>query len=140
MHLASKGNFQMLLEDIEGNLICNHNKWESVLELENDSDAELFVFSEPDGMPAIMGNNLSQQLLVNIKSISRSPITMVSELTLGEEKLPDSNRPSLILCAMEGDELWNMAKSVGSTVEAIMNANGLKEEPQPGQMLLIPIS
>ena len=140
LNIAPAGAFQVLLEDVEGNLVSSVSKWDSVLEMENDSDAEVFVSSEQDGMPAIIGNSLSQQLLMNIKSVSGKPITMVSELTLGEENKPDSNRPSLILRAMEGDELWDLAKSSGSTVEAIMKANGLKSDPQPGQMLLIPIS
>jgi hypothetical protein len=140
LNIAPAGAFQVLLEDVEGNLVSSVSKWDSVLEMENDSDAEVFVSSEQDGMPAIIGNNLSLQLLMNIKSVSGKPITMVSELTLGEENKPDSNRPSLILRTTEGDELWDLAKSSGSTVEAIIKANGLKSDPQPGQMLLIPIS
>lgn len=140
LHIVPSGAFQVLLEDVEGNLVSSVSKWDSVLEMENDSDAELFVSSEQDGMPITMGNNLSQQLLLNIKSVSGNPITMVSELTLGEENKPDPNRPSLVLCAMENEALWDLAKSTGSTVEAIMKANGLKNDPQPGQMLLIPIS
>jgi hypothetical protein len=40
-----------------------------------------------------------------------------------------------------GDEgLWAIAKDYGSTVQAIREANQLTEEPENGQMLLIPIS
>ena len=65
---------------------------------------------------------------------------MVTELTLGEEKQPDGDRPTLILRRVGNDSLWDIAKSTGSTVEAIMAANRLTDAPPPETMVLIPIS
>ena len=66
-------------------------------------------------------------------------IPMVTGISLGQEKQPDAQRPSLILRRAGQERLWDIAKSSGSTMDAIRNANGLQEEPAPGQMLLIPV-
>jgi len=52
---------------------------------------------------------------------------------------PDPNRPSLLLQRMGEGDLWSLAKATGSTVDAILDANGLQGEPAPDQMLLIPV-
>ena len=52
---------------------------------------------------------------------------------------PYPDRPSLILCRMGQEPLWELAKESLSTVEAIRQANGLTEDPAPNQMLLIPV-
>ena len=64
---------------------------------------------------------------------------MVTGVEMGEQIKPDPNRPSLILRRAGSQLLWEIAKETGSTVEAIRTANGLKEEPAAGQMLLIPV-
>ena len=66
-------------------------------------------------------------------------IPMVTGLQLGDARKPDPNRPSLILKRVGTDGLWEIAKSTGSTMEAIRKANGIRQEPEPGQMLLIPV-
>ena len=53
----------------------------------------------------------------------------------------DENVPSLVLRAMkQGERLWDIAKLYRTTVEAILAANGLKEESAAviGKLLLIP--
>ena len=64
---------------------------------------------------------------------------MVTAVTLGEKKPMDPHRPSLILRRAGEDDLWNLAKKCGSTVEAIREANGLQEEAAPDRLLLIPV-
>ena len=64
---------------------------------------------------------------------------MVTELEIGERKQPDPGRPSLILQRAGGERLWQIARSCGSTVAAIQEANGLTGEPEPQRMLLIPV-
>lgn len=66
-----------------------------------------------------------------------TPLTMVSGLTVGEAE--NSQRPSLILRRPGGLSLWELAKKCGSTVAAIREANGLEGEPQPQQMLILPV-
>jgi hypothetical protein len=41
---------------------------------------------------------------------------------------------------VDREPIWDIAKASGSTVDAIRQANNLEEEPQQGQILLIPIS
>jgi hypothetical protein len=64
---------------------------------------------------------------------------MVTGLEIGEINAADPGRPSLILRRAGNDSLWDIAKSSGSTMDAIRKANALEEEPNPAQMLLIPI-
>ena len=66
-------------------------------------------------------------------------MTGVVALDLGEERKPDPDRPNLILRRFSDKTLWDLAKELGSTEEAIRRANGLSGEPQPGQWLLIPV-
>ena len=79
------------------------------------------------------------ELPMEIVTMQQTHIPMVTGLELGEEKKPDPGRPSLILKRVGTDGLWEIAKRTGSTMEAIRKANGLREEPEPGQMLLIPV-
>lgn len=72
--------------------------------------------------------------------MSEEGIPMVTGLTLGDMAEPDPARPSLVLRRAGEQGLWELAKSNGSTVEAIKNANRLSEEPEMGRMLLIPIA
>ena len=60
-------------------------------------------------------------------------------VSLLAQKAMEENRPSLLLQRMGEEGLWNLAKASGSTVDAIRQANGLQDEPVPGQMLLIPV-
>lgn len=66
-------------------------------------------------------------------------IPMMAGLSLGELQQPDPARASLILRRAGTEGLWELAKSCGSTVEAIRRANELQEEPEPGRMVLIPV-
>ena len=59
---------------------------------------------------------------------------------MGELRQPDSNRPSVILRRAGEDSLWQIAKTTGSTVDAIRSANALEQEPNPDRLLLIPIA
>ena len=76
---------------------------------------------------------------VHTVATSEQEIGMVTALEPGQVREPDPARPSLILCRSEGNGLWELARSCGSTVEAIQEANGLSGEPEPGRMLLIPV-
>ena len=64
---------------------------------------------------------------------------MVSALELGECAEPDPMRPSLVVKRSGADSIWSLAKACGSTVEAILEANGLEEAPKDDRLLLIPV-
>ena len=74
-------------------------------------------------------------------SFARSQLPAICALELGDDMEPDPSRPSVILRTPAQEEgLWELAKSCGSTVEAIRSANLLeKGAPVPDKMLLIPV-
>jgi hypothetical protein len=65
---------------------------------------------------------------------------MVTGLQVGEISPKDPARPSVILRRAGEEALWSIAKSTGSTVTAIRDANDLETEPEFGRILLIPVS
>ena len=67
-------------------------------------------------------------------------LPMITALELGALREPDEYRPSLILCRPGGRSLWELAKASGSDMDAIREANGLKEDEDDDRMLLIPVS
>ena len=92
---------------------------------------------------AVTGNGKIQmkaELPVELTTVAEQKIPMVTGVELGQQKQPDPNRPSLILRRAGEKRLWDIAKTAGSTMEAIRSANGLSGEPAPDQMLLIPVS
>lgn len=85
------------------------------------------------------GTQVSMNLTLETAVFSQQGIPMITSLELGEIAEPDPMRPSLILRKTDGRTLWELAKSCGSTVEAICSANQLQQEPVPDRMLLIPV-
>ena len=71
--------------------------------------------------------------------ILQQQFTMLTGLETGKAVAADPGRPTLILQRAGGSSLWEIAKQTGSTPDAIRRANGLKEEPEAQQMLLIPV-
>jgi hypothetical protein len=71
--------------------------------------------------------------------MSETGLSMIMAVELGQLQQLDPDRPSLLLRRMDCSDLWSIAKSCGSTVSAIMQANGLAQEPEQGRMLLIPV-
>ena len=86
-----------------------------------------------------MGGSVHADGQITVTATAGQGISMVTGLTLGEKAEPDPGRPSLILRRSRGEQLWDIAKTSGSTVEAIRKANGLTNEPEDGKMLLIPV-
>ena len=76
---------------------------------------------------------------VEITSSTRRDIPVISGVEMEDGLELDINRPSLILRRAGNGRLWDIAKSSGSTMDAIRNANHLEGDPVPDQMLLIPV-
>ena len=77
------------------------------------------------------------------QTTSQTPIAFVENARLGEARAAgEGKRPSIVLrLAMPGEGVWEIAKSYGTTVEQILQANELEGEVLPdGKMLLIPSS
>lgn len=138
------GSFQLLCRDAEGNFSGATGRWEESWLLPADMDSRLEAISCPSGkvQSSVMGREVSCQgdVLTEVLATASQGLSMVAGLEIGEAKAPDPNQPSLILRKAGKERLWDMAKRCGSTVDAIRKANQLSDEPEEGQVLLIPVS
>ena len=132
------GTFQTLYLDEQQHLQCAVSRWENTLNHQVDQNVQVHGMCVRTGRPQ-SGNSLGNDLSVEFSDMSETGLSMVSAVELGELRQPNPDRPSLLLRRMDGDDLWNVAKNCGSTVSAIMQANGLAQEPEQGRMLLIPV-
>ena len=137
------GLFQMLYYDLEGNLRSAAAACEAYWIIPGDTGNEAVVRITAAGKPqASVGGNavvLRTDMSAEACISAGQGIRMLTALELGEAEKPDPNRPSLILCRKGSRKLWDISKETGSTVEAILQANNLTEEPEEGQILLIPV-
>lgn len=138
------GNFQMLYYDDQGQLHGGVARWEDTRDVPADRNTGLELTVQPSGKnQGTMGGgtaDLHGDLQLQLQSTGDAGIPMVTGLELSEPIPLDPSRPSLILRRAGGDSLWELAKHTGSTVETIMKANGLQQEPDSDRLLLIPIS
>lgn len=137
------GQFQMLGYNPEGQLQSMTSRWQDVRTFDA-SDAATVEMSLGNANPPQVSLNgeradLQVEMPVHMQVVAQQGIPMVTGLELGEACQPDPDRPSLILRRAGTDSLWDIAKSAGSTVQAIQTANGLDQEPNSEQVLLIPV-
>ena len=137
------GVFQLLYEDEGGALQSAAKHWGQLWSIDGADETATMLEVLPDGVASAMPGAGTIQLKGDI---SLSAVTegeggqrMLCGMDAGEIKEPAHDRPSLILRRAEGERLWDIAKSCGTTVQAICQANELQSEPAPGQMLLIPV-
>jgi len=131
----------LLYYDPEGRIQGLHQRWEGSMALPADNAAELSALpmsAQMQVLPSGDSMTLRGEVPLQIQASSGQGMPMVTELETGERKEPDPGRPSLVLRRAEG-RLWDIARSSGSTVSAIREANGLTGEPEPNRMLLIPV-
>jgi hypothetical protein len=136
------GQFQMLYQDEEGMLQGCTLKTETGWELLSDRNNRVQVRWQPGSMsilPGMDGQELSQELYTETEVWEDNGFETVSSLKMGEQQEPDPRRPSLILRRLGEHSLWSLAKNCGSTVDAVMEANGLSEVPEKNRILLIPV-
>ena len=136
------GQFQLLYRDGEGMLQGVSVKAESNWEANSNRENLLHLNWQKDALTAELGAGqigLRQTLRTQMEVFTDGSMTTVSGLELGEAQEPEADRPSLILKRAGGRKLWDMAKTCGSTVEAILTANDLSDEPDCDRMLLIPV-
>lgn len=110
--------------------------WQGHTEIPADSAADLFCLgmeltcAERNGAAEV-------EAAMTMATFHGRGIRAVQGVSLGEPEA-QTHRPSLILRRKE-DSLWETAKVCRSTVEAILQANGLSQEPEAGTLLLIPV-
>lgn len=138
------GQFQLLYYDANGELQNATTRWDGTWDMTASQSIDVQLSAVPSGIPQAVpsGGSVSMRADVLLDAVSKSQqgIEMVTGLELGEQIPPDPNRPSLILRRAGEEGLWQIAKETGSTVERILQANGLSQEPDTGKMLLIPVS
>ena len=136
---ALSGQMAILGTDMEGKLQSVVRNWDGEKRIPADRNVgtELYLFE--DGHCKMTGKGAETQLNMQMYLQNEKELQILQALTLGEDKKPDAERPSLILCRAGSGTLWDMAKRNGSTEEAIRKANGLSAEPEEGKLLLIPV-
>ncbi len=142
IHLEQMGQVQMLGYDSEGKLRGFSQKLQGQISLKAEETTALLAVPLPNTVQtAAAGDGVSLQweAPVRIRTMSGQGMIIVTGLELGEKQEPDPCRPSLILRRAGADRLWDIAKESGSTVAAILDANGLQGEPDPDRLLLIPV-
>jgi hypothetical protein len=126
--------FRILYRDIEGNLQSCTENWSTTMTVPAADNTQLQAIIQ-----SLEPSDHTACITLNLQTWANQNLPMISSLTIGERLALDETRPSLILRRMDSDSLWNLAKASGSTMAAIRKANQLTQDPQPGQMLLIPV-
>lgn len=138
------GTFQVLYYGEDGVLRSGTARWEGQQSVNADENSRITAVPMAVEAPqAVTGNGsivVKTDIPLDMTTTAQQSISMVTGVELGEQIAPDPNRPSLILRRAGDGRLWDIAKSSGSTMDAIRRANNLQEEPAPDQMLLIPVS
>lgn len=140
---ALSGTFHMLGYTPEGELQTATARWSGQYPTAIDSGAGMELSWKPmgktTGAPGAGDVSLNAQMQLQSNTTMEQGMDMVTGLELGDITQPDPNRPSIILRRPGTDTLWNIAKETDSTVTAIQSINNLQNDPQPDQMLIIPV-
>ena len=141
--LEQNGVFQLLYEaagDLKGVMIHADGS----LYVPAGEDTAIRACANVTGLPqSVLSNHqvsLRTDVSLNTLATAAQGIPMITGLSVGDLTQPDPNRPSMILRRSGGQELWELAKEAGSTVDAIIRANQLQGEPEEDRLLLIPVS
>ena len=140
--LELTGVFQTLYYGADGSLEAGTLRWDGSVNLNADENTRLTAIPSPASLQSSVGSGqitMKAELPLELTAMADQQIPVVTGLTLGEERKPDPSRPCLILRRAGSDSLWQIAKASHSTVSSIREANGLQNEPAPGQLLLIPV-
>ena len=137
---ALSGQISMLTIDMTGELQCVQNEWEQEQSIPADSQVGVEMQILPAG-PWITtaDGGFGTDVQMQISLLNEKEIQILTGITMGEEKQTDPDGPSLILCRPGERSLWDIAKSTGSTVDAIKKANELNGEPRENKILLVPV-
>lgn len=133
------GTFQILGINDEGAYCVENARWEDTWVNTVSQDADVHISLENPTVTQTAGGGIKVEIPVYSTTEARQPMDMVVSAEMGEITEADPERPSLILCRIGDDCLWELAKRCGSTVDAIRKLNALEQDPDPDQLLLIPV-
>ncbi|MBQ7817925.1 MAG: LysM peptidoglycan-binding domain-containing protein, partial [Oscillospiraceae bacterium] len=135
---------QVLYYDNAGNLQSGAARGEEIWQIPSDPQNKVDAYVQMSGWPVADVNEQGIALTalwdVTADVFSEQGLPMLTQITLGEKCEKDPGRPSLILRKAGNQRLWDIARECGSTVDAIVEANHLQDQPEAGQILLIPVS
>lgn len=135
--------FQGLCYDDLGDLRGFRGRWEGSSSMPADTDTracmQVFVSGNPQAVASAGNIDMRGDIALDMQTYGRRGLDMVTGLEIGQEEPRNENRPSLIVRRAGTDTLWQIAKANGTTEDAIRQANRLQDQPEPNQMLLIPI-
>ncbi len=144
VEFSGQGQFQVLYGDKEGNLQSATYRAEGNCSVPSDPENRMEMYiscrSRPQCSITPQGITLSCDCRMGADVYSNKAFPMVSAIAPGDAVQPDPGRPSVILRRAGEDRLWDIAKACGSTVDAICKANDIAQEPEPGCLLLIPVT
>jgi hypothetical protein len=144
IQVGFSGHLHALYQEADETFSSSVGRFEGELLLKTDPGCAVSVRRMPVPEPQVTlgadSMDARVQLPVQLTAYGKEAVEAVMSVELGEARESDPDRPSLILRRVGADGLWETAKCTGSTVDAIQKANGLREEPEPGKLLLIPVS
>lgn len=142
--LVIPGQIALLYYDRNGNLQAITNRFEHRLPWDMEESVTLGALvsltEPPRGVSGGSQVDCSWNMAVETTAFVKDGQWMVTGMELGEVNRKEEPVPSLILQRYADQRLWDTAKACGSTVDAILRANGLEEAPEVGKMILIPVS
>ena len=119
------------------------HRWEQRVPMAIGDGVAVETMALPIGKPqaTLLPGTVQMSGDVNLitQAIAGSSIPMVTGMELGELEPADPTKPSVILRKPNGESLWELAKSCGSSIDIIREANKLQADPEDTQMLLIPV-
>lgn len=142
VELQIPGQCQLLYYGSDGKLHGSTVKAEGQWHLDADTASTFQVLTGETSLQTAIENEripLRAEVPLEITAAGSGAMDMLTQVSTGQPRAADPNRPSLVLRRAAGDSLWSLARENGSTVEAIRRANGLTGEAPPEQMLLIPV-
>lgn len=137
------GTFRVLYNDENGKLRNQNIRWASEWRIAASEHVRMDIGIQPAGKVQVTSESGSvttkSDLRITALTMNCQGMPMVTSMDMSEAGEPDPGRPSLILCRVGEDSLWEIAKRSGSTVELIEKANSLTQEPEEGKMLIVPV-
>lgn len=137
------GQLQVLYYAQDGSLQESSARWQSGMHVAADAESKMcFIPQEYGVIQAVASSgelSLNGQLKLEMQTQNQMAIRVITGLEQGQPEQPDLERPSLILCRVGDQSIWNIAKQCGSTVKEIERINHLHGQPPAEQMLLIPV-
>lgn len=137
--LLLSGRFYILYYDRQGQIQSMTVKWEQEQQLDHEKTARIRPAVTVCGKAGATLTGVQGQLRLCYSCLSSQGLDMITSITVAEATAPVQDRPAMVVRKAGWDSLWAIAKKTGSTVEAICAMNGISGDPDPEQVLLIPI-